>query len=90
MHFARVCLSKDVVRIAKEAVRKRGRRLSWLRFAQRRTPQGYAFFLNQELPSWDVWHEIVSEAASLHPEFAYAEVADISSEVLNQEEYQES
>lgn len=78
-------LKCTLLTIAKEAVRKRGRRLSWLRFAQRRTSQGYAFVLDSDTP-WEVWHEIVEKAASLHPEYAYAAIVDIASAVLNQDE----
>lgn len=80
-------LIADLVWIAKEVVRKRGRRLSWLRFAQRRTPQGYAFVLdkNAEEP-WDVLHEIVKIAAAHNPQYAFAQVVDIASELFNQEE----
>ncbi len=78
-------LITDLIRIAKEAVKKRGRRLSWLRFAQRRTPKGYAFVLDREAP-WEVLHEIVTKAASLHPHYSFAVVVDIASELFNQEE----
>lgn len=77
-------LKLSLLQIAKEAVKKRGRRLSWLRFAQRRTSQGYAFVLDTDTP-WDVWHEIVEKAASLHPEYAFATVVDIASEFFNTE-----
>lgn len=76
---------KDLLRVTEEAVRKRGRRLSWLRFAKRRTPQGYAFFLQKDIP-WDVIHEIVSQVYKLHPQYAYATVADIASEFFTMDE----
>ena len=78
-------LIADLLWIAKEAVRKRGRRLSWLHFAQRHTPKGYAFVVEKETP-WDLWQEIVQKAAAHHPEYAFAKVVDIASELFNQEE----
>lgn len=80
-------LIADLLWIAKEALRKRGRRLSWLRFAQRHTPKGYAFVLDKgREEQWDVLHEIARMAVAHNPEFAFAKVVDVASELFNQEE----
>lgn len=74
----------DLLSIAHEAVRKRGRRLDWLRFAKR-TLTGYAFFKNTD-DQWETLTEIVKEAKVLHPHYEFAVVVDIASELFNQEE----
>ncbi|HEX7042876.1 MAG TPA: hypothetical protein VF189_06505 [Patescibacteria group bacterium] len=78
-------LIADLLWIAKEAVRKRGRRLSWLTFAKRRAPKGYAFALGKDAP-WDVLHEIAQKAAMHNPAYAFSQVVDIASELFNQNE----
>lgn len=76
-------IKKDLLHIAKEMVRKRGRRLSDLRFAKR-TPLGYAFF-REVVGEWNLLHEIVEEAAMKFPQYEFAVVVDIASELFNQD-----
>lgn len=70
--------------IARETVRKRGRRLEDLRFAKR-TREGYVFYQKVQ-EGWDMWHEIVQKAKIAFPEYDMAVVVDISSELFNSDE----
>jgi inorganic triphosphatase YgiF len=79
------CIEKDLLTIADFVVRQRGRRLSWLSFAKKRTLHGYAF-LKQTDNIWDAWEEIMQKTKKIHPEYALSSVAEIASELLNQDE----
>lgn len=79
------CIENDVLTIADFVVRQRGRRLSWLSFAKKRTLHGYAFFKHTD-NIWDAWEEITQQTKKMHPEYALSAVAEIASELLNQDE----
>lgn len=74
----------DVLDVARERVRRRGRRLSDLRFAKR-TIHGYAFFeVGHEL--WEILHEIAQEVFSRNPHYDFAFVVELCSEIVNTDE----
>ena len=72
---------RDVLILAEEAVRKRGRRLSHLRFAKR-THNGYAFFKRKRI-SWDILDEIAQSTCRLHPQYTLGKITDLISEMVN-------
>lgn len=75
-------LADDIYTIAKEAVRKRGRRFSWLRFA-RPTRTGWSFFHKKAVP-WEVLEEIYQEVRKRHATCcSEGKVADMLSGLIN-------
>ena len=75
-------LQEDWLKIAELVVKKRGKRLQDLAFAKR-TADGYAFFEEIEHSIFDTLSEITERLSYLYPEYAYALVADVSSELAN-------
>lgn len=72
------------MRIAKQHVKKQGRKLDDLRFAKR-TVHGYAFFdVGHDV--WDHLHEIANEVFRANPQYDFAFVVEICSELVNTEE----
>lgn len=76
-------LITDILKIAQEKVKKRGRSLTDLRFAKR-TTNGYAFFeVGHEV--WDMLHEITTEVFKKNPGYELSFVVELCSEVVNAE-----
>lgn len=77
-------LVSDLLRIAREKVKRRGRRLSDLRFAKR-TINGYAFFeVGHEV--WDMLHDIVMDTYLQYRHYSFAFITELCSEIVNMDE----
>lgn len=79
-HYTHLAL--DVYNSAKQAVKKRGRRLSWLHFA-RPTATGWSFFRKKSVP-WEVIQEVHQQVQNLHKACcSQSRVTDTFSEIIN-------
>ena len=79
-HYTHLAL--DVYTIAQKAVKKRGRRLSWLHFA-RPTATGWSFFKKRNIP-WEVIQEVHQQVQRLHKTCcSQTSVTDTFSQLIN-------
>jgi len=68
--------------LAKTVVAKKGKTLSWLRFAKKNSTGGFSFIPHKE-PQWSALEKLAEKISILYPDKRSGEIVDLISELVN-------
>ncbi|OGK15275.1 hypothetical protein A2774_02520 [Candidatus Roizmanbacteria bacterium RIFCSPHIGHO2_01_FULL_39_12c] len=73
---------KEIIKTFKEEAKKKGKNLSWFKYAVKNKPGGWKFLSGKE-EQWNLLEEISERVNQKHKEYKSGQIVDMISQLVN-------